>query len=327
MNIDPDILNKIKNHSFLVTGGAGFVGSNIVEFLLKHQAKKVRVLDDLSNGHRANVEAFLHHENYEFQEGDISIEKDCKKALEGIDYLSQQAALGSVPRSLKDPISTNRANVNGFLNMITFAREMGIKRTVFASSSSVYGDSKDLPKVESKIGNPLNPYAVSKLTDEQYARVAHLNFGQEIIGLRYFNIFGPRQSPQGPYAAVIPLFIQSLIKEQSPFINGDGSQSRDFTFVSNAVEANIKAFFSSSESAAGEMYNVALGERYSLIDLFENLKEILGVEVAAVHREPRAGDIPHSQAEISKAVKLLGYQPQVKFKEGLEKTVDWFKKQ
>lgn len=326
MQLDPNIQSKIQEHSFLVSGGAGFVGSNIVEQLLKYGAGKVRVIDNLSNGFKKNIEEFLSHDNFEFIEGDISNPGDCKKALKGIDYLSHQAALGSVPRSLKDPIATNRANVTGFLNMITYAREFGVKRVVYASSSSVYGDSKELPKTENKIGNPLNPYAVSKLTNELYAKVANANYGQELIGLRYFNIFGPKQSPQGPYAAVIPLFIEALLKEQSPFINGDGEQSRDFTFIENAVNANILAFFSSEESAQAEVYNVAVGERYSLNQLFQYLKEIIGVEVAPVHRDPRDGDIPHSHADISKAKHLLEYNPTVDLKEGLERTVEWFKK-
>lgn len=325
MHLEQKVLKQIQESSFLISGGAGFVGSNIVEFLLKNGAGKVRVIDNLSNGHLKNVDEFRSYDNYEFMEGDISLETDCKKALEGMNYLSHQAALGSVPRSLKDPIATNNANVTGFLNMITYARELGIKRTVFASSSSVYGDSTELPKKEERIGNPLNSYAVSKLTDELYAKVAHMNYGQEIIGLRYFNIFGPRQSPQGPYAAVIPLFIESLMKEQSPFINGDGEQSRDFTFIENAVHANICALFSPKESAAGEIYNVAVGERYTLNQLFQYLKEIIDVEVAPVHREAREGDIPHSHADISKARKSLGYEPSIGLKEGLQRTVDWFR--
>ncbi len=325
MQLDPKIKEQISQYSFLVTGGAGFVGSNLVEFLLKNGAKKVRVLDNLSNGFKRNVDDFLQFDNYEFLEGDISNEADCRKALEGMDYLSHQAALGSVTRSIKDPIATNKANVTGFLNMITLAREYDIKRVVYASSSSVYGDSEELPKKEEKIGEALNSYAVSKLTDELYAKVAYANYGQELIGLRYFNIFGPRQSPRGPYAAVIPLFIEALLREQAPFINGSGEQSRDFTYVENAVLANVLALFSSKESAKGEVYNVAVGERYSLKDLFDFLKEILEVDIAPVHRDERPGDIPHSQADISKAKKLLAYSPTVGLKEGLQRTVDWFK--
>lgn len=320
------IKEQIEQASFLVSGGAGFIGSNIVGALLDMGAKKVRVLDNLSNGNLENLKSFESFPNFEFIKADIANSDDCKKALQGIDYLSHQAALGSVPRSLKDPIATNRANVDGFLNMITLARELGVKRVVYASSSSVYGDSQEMPKQEEKIGRPLNSYAVSKLTNELYASAAHLNYGQELIGLRYFNIFGPHQSPKGPYAAVIPLFIEALLKDQSPFINGDGEQSRDFTFVENAVQANIKAFFASKEAAAAGVYNVAVGERYTLNQLFSTLKEIIGTDVAAVHREARDGDIPHSQADISKAKKMLDYHPSVKFKEGLQRTVDWFRK-
>jgi len=325
MQLDNRIREELSSNSFLISGGAGFIGSNIVEFLLKNGAKKVRVIDNLSNGLQKNVDDFKEYGNYEFIEGDISNEADCRKVLEGMDYLSHQAALGSVPRSIKDPVSTNRANVTGFLNMITLAREYDLKRVVFASSSSVYGDNEELPKLESRIGQPLSSYAVSKYTNELYAHVAHLNHGQEIIGLRYFNIFGPRQSPRGPYAAVIPLFVEALMKGQSPFINGDGEQSRDFTFVENAVQANILSFFSPKETAKADIYNIAIGERYTLNQLFNTLKEILNVDVAAVHRDPRVGDILHSHADISKAKKMLGYNPSVGLKEGLERTLNWNK--
>lgn len=311
--------------SFLITGGGGFVGSNLVSYLLKYGAKKVRVLDNFANSDRANSNAFLTHDNYELLEGDITNYNDCLKATDGIDFVSHQAALGSVPRSLKNPMATNEANVAGFVNMASAARESGVKRMVFASSSSVYGDSKELPKVESVIGKPLSPYAVSKYTNELYGKVFFDSYGQELIGLRYFNVFGPRQSPKGAYAAVIPLFIQALKEGQSPFINGDGSQTRDFTFVENAVQANIKALFTEKSEALGEMFNVAVGERYSLMDLFSFLKEIMNSDIEATHREERAGDIHDSLADISKGRELLGYNPEVKFKQGLEKTVAWFK--
>ncbi|MBL4710172.1 MAG: NAD-dependent epimerase/dehydratase family protein, partial [Flavobacteriales bacterium] len=220
----------ISKSSFLISGGSGFIGSNLVRYLIAFGAKKVRVIDNLSNSSGENLKPFLGLDNFEFIEGDISNYKDCLKATNGIDYLSHQAALGSIPRSLKDPIATNNSNVVGFLNMITAARANKVKRIVYASSSSVYGDSQNLPKIEAEIGSPLSPYAVSKYTNELYAKVAQLNYGQEIIGLRYFNIFGPNQSPDGAYAAVIPLFVESLLKNQSPFINGDGTQSRDFTY-------------------------------------------------------------------------------------------------
>tara|TARA_B110000046_G_scaffold97901_1_gene105539 strand:- start:11106 stop:12098 length:993 start_codon:yes stop_codon:yes gene_type:complete len=315
----------ISNTSFLITGGAGFIGSNIVNYLLTFGAKKVRVIDNLSNSSGVNLDRFIGRSNFEFVKGDISIYEDCLKVTEGIDYISNQAALGSVPRSLDNPIATNNANVVGFLNMITAARENKVKRIVYASSSSVYGDSQKLPKVEAEIGSPLSPYAVSKYTNELYAKVSHLSYGQEIIGLRYFNIFGPNQSPDGAYAAVIPLFIEALLKNQSPFINGDGKQSRDFTYIEIAVQANIRALFTKNEKALGEVFNVAVGEKFSLVELFELIKEGTGATVSAVHREDRAGDVKNSLADISKAKNLLGYQPQVRFKEGIERTIQWFK--
>jgi UDP-N-acetylglucosamine 4-epimerase len=315
----------ISNTSFLVTGGAGFIGSNIVNYLLTFGAKKVRVIDNLSNSSGENLDPFLKLPNFEFIKGDISNYEDCLRVTEGIDYISNQAALGSVPRSLANPIATNNANVVGFLNMITAARENKVKRIVYASSSSVYGDSQKLPKIEEEIGSPLSPYAVSKYTNELYAKVSHLSYGQEIIGLRYFNIFGPNQSPDGAYAAVIPLFIEALLKNQSPFINGDGKQSRDFTYIENAVQANIRALFTKNEKALGEVFNVAVGEKFSLVDLFELIKSGTGATISAVHREERAGDVKNSLADISKAKNLLGFQPQVRFKEGIERTIQWFK--
>ena len=315
----------ISNTSFLVTGGAGFIGSNIVNYLLTFGAKKVRVIDNLSNSSGQNLDPFIRLPNFEFVKGDISIYDDCLKVTEGIDYVSNQAALGSVPRSLANPIATNNANVVGFLNMITAARENNVKRIVYASSSSVYGDSPKLPKVEVEIGSPLSPYAVSKYTNELYAKVSHLSYGQEIMGLRYFNIFGPNQSPDGAYAAVIPLFIEALLKNQSPFINGDGKQSRDFTYIENAVQANIRALFTKNEKALGEVFNVAVGEKFSLVELFESIKAGTGATVSAVHREYRKGDVKNSLADISKAKDLLGYQPQVRFKEGIYRTIQWFK--
>ncbi len=315
----------ISNTTFLVTGGAGFIGSNIVNYLLTFGAKKVRVIDNLSNSSGENLNPFKSHSNFEFVKGDISNYDDCLKVTKGIDFISNQAALGSVPRSLANPIATNNANVVGFLNMITAARENKVKRIVYASSSSVYGDSKKMPKIESEIGSPLSPYAVSKYTNELYAKVSHLSYGQEIIGLRYFNIFGPNQSPDGAYAAVIPLFIEALLKNQSPFINGNGLQSRDFTYVENAVQANIRALFTDNEKALGEVFNVAVGENYSLNELFNLIKSGTGATVSAVHREERAGDVKNSLADITKAIELLDYQPQVRFQEGIERTIAWFK--
>ena len=309
---------------FLITGGAGFIGSNLVEYLLKYGAKEIRVIDNLSTGFEDNLKAFLEQPNFTFINADISDYESCLNACEGIDYVSHQAALGSVPRSLKDPIGTNAANVDGFVNMATAAREQGVKRMVYASSSSVYGDSLVLPKVEEQIGNPLSPYAVSKYTNELYAKVFAGSYGQELIGLRYFNVFGPRQSPEGDYAAVIPLFIEALKAGESPIVHGDGKQTRDFTFVENAVQANVKAFFTSHKNAIGEAFNVALGESFSLLDLLHSLQEILQTDVNAIHQDERAGDIKDSLADISKAQQLLDYQPNVHFKEGLRKTVAYF---
>lgn len=315
----------LSSYTFLISGGSGFIGSNIVNYLITFGAKKVKVLDNLSTSSIENLEPFMELENFEFIKGDISNYDDCLNACKGVDFVSHQAALGSVPRSIKNPIATNEANVDGFLNMITAARACNVKRMVYASSSSVYGDEPTLPKVESKIGNPLSPYAVSKYTNELYAAVAAKNYNQEIVGLRYFNVFGPNQSPVGAYAAVIPLFIEALLQNQSPFINGDGTQSRDFTFVENAVQANIRALFTAKPEAIGEVFNVAVGEKYSLIELFETIKDKTGASVAAVHREERAGDIKNSLADITKAKELLGYHPQVRFADGIDRTIKWFK--
>ena len=237
----------ISNNTFLVTGGAGFIGSNIVDYLMKYNAGKVIVLDNLSNGYKKNIEHHFQASNFEFIEGDITDFETCKKVIEGVDYISHQAALGSVPRSIENPLATHLANATGFLNILTAAKDINVKRIVFASSSSVFGDSKDLPKVESKIGNSLSPYAVSKRAKELYAQVFTDVYGLDVIGLRYFNIFGPNQNPTGPYAAAIPLFMQAVLNNESPYINGDGEQSRDFTFVENAVQANIKALFSEKD--------------------------------------------------------------------------------
>lgn len=311
----------IEQRSVLVTGGAGFIGSHIVEYLLAHGAKKVRVLDNLMTGLPGNVERFKGHPNYEFLEGDMRDASTCLRATEGMDYISHQAALGSVPRSIKDPATTNAINVNGFVNVMSAARENGVQRVVYASSSSVYGDEKTLPKVESKIGQPLSPYAVSKLAGELYQKVFHDVYGQQIIGLRYFNIFGPRQDPNGPYAAVIPRFIDRLRKGEPVFIDGDGSQTRDFTYIDNAVQANIKALTTAHPDAPGKVFNIAVGKRYSVLDLFETLVELMGLDAAPEHRDSRPGDVRDSLADIGLAQSLLGYEPSVHFKEGLRRTL------
>ena len=316
-------LNKL---SFLVTGGAGFIGSNIVEYLVKYNTGKIRILDNLATGSIQNIEPFLNLPNVEFIQGDITDEKTCTEACQNIDYVLHQAALGSVPRSIKDPIATNNVNSTGFLNILVAAKEANVKRVVYASSSSVYGDSPKLPKVEAEIGKPLSPYAVSKLTNELYADVFHKVYGMEIIGLRYFNIFGPKQSPQGEYAAAIPLFINAVLNQQSPYINGDGEQTRDFTFVENAVQANIRSALSDNKEAINQVFNVAVGENTSINNLFQLLNEFARTNVKSVHRADRPGDVRNSLADISKATRLIGYVPTAKLKEGLKITLEWFER-
>lgn len=316
--------NDISKSTFLITGGAGFIGSNIVEYLFKYNAGKVVVLDNLSTGFEENIKPFFGFHNFKFIKGDICNIDTCYKACEGIDYVFHKAALGSVPRSVKNPIATNMVNVDGFLNMLIASRNAGVKRFVYASSSSVYGNSKELPKKEERIGDPLSPYAVTKRTNELYAEAFASNYNMQIIGLRYFNIFGPRQNPQGEYAAAIPLFMEALLKNTPPFINGDGEQNRDFTFVENAVQANIKAMFASNKEATGQVYNIAVGEKTSVNELFGILKKLSGSTINAMHRESRAGDIRESLADISKAKRLLSYEPQIKINEGLQITFSWF---
>jgi UDP-N-acetylglucosamine 4-epimerase len=271
------------------------------------------------------LEEFSNYSKFEFIEGDIRNYETCLEACTGIDLISHQAALGSVPRSIKDPLTTNSVNITGFLNIFTVAKEQGIKRIVFAASSSTYGDSKDLPKVEDKIGNPLSPYAVTKLVNEQYAKVYADLYGIEFIGLRYFNIFGPKQDPDGSYAAVIPLFFKAALENKGPYINGDGSYSRDFTYVANAVQANILGLFTENEEAVNQIYNVACGERTTLNELWKNIKETCGTSAEATYRDNRIGDVPHSLADISKIQNLLGYQPKIKVKAGMEHSYQWYK--
>ncbi len=315
----------ISDSSFLITGGAGFIGSNIVEYLVEHGAGKIRILDDLSEGKRTNIDQFEKLDNVEFIQGDISDAAACLKACDGIDYVSHQAALGSVPRSIATPLVTNNANVTGFVNMLSAAKDAGVKRFVYASSSSVYGDSPTLPKVEDSIGKPLSPYAVSKYINELYSSVFAVNYGFETIGLRYFNVFGPRQKPDGPYAAVIPLFMDAILKQESPNIDGDGEQSRDFTFVVNAVEANIRSLFTTVPEATGKVYNIAFGERRTVNQLFDVLKSLANSTMDASYREPRPGDVRHSLADIDNARKFIGYSPEYDIQEGLKITFDWFK--
>ncbi|WP_299334751.1 SDR family oxidoreductase [uncultured Psychroserpens sp.] len=310
--------------SFLVTGGGGFIGSNLVEYLLKYNAKKVRVLDDFSNGHRKNLTEFHSNPAFELIEGDIRDLQTCKDAVKDIDYVTHQAALGSVPRSINDPATTNAVNISGFLNMMIAIKDASsVKRMVYAASSSTYGDSKTLPKIEDQIGNPLSPYAVTKYVNELYADVFGRTYDTDVIGLRYFNVFGPKQSPDGAYAAVIPLFMQALKDNQSPKINGDGEQTRDFTFVDNAVQANIRGFFAPKE-AKNQVFNVACGERISINYLWDALKVAAGSDLEAIYGPPRQGDVRDSLANIDKANTLLQYEPQYTVKEGLKITWDYF---
>lgn len=307
----------LSNYNFLVTGGAGFIGSNLVEYLLGHNAKKVRVLDNLATGFLKNIQKFSENPRFEFMEGDIRDLAVCKAAMEDMDYVSHQAALGSVPRSINDPLTSNAVNVTGFLNMLVAQKETGsVRRMVYAASSSTYGDSPTLPKEEGVIGKPLSPYAVTKLVNELYADVFYKTYTTPTIGLRYFNVFGPNQSPTGAYAAVIPLFMQALKDGKSPTINGDGEQTRDFTFVQNAVQANVRAFFA-PEEAVNQVFNVAYGERISLNTLWEDLQSISGKTLTATYGPPRKGDVRDSLANIEKARKFMGYEPLFSVREGL----------
>ena len=308
---------------FLVTGGAGFIGSNLCEAILK-MGYKVRCLDDLSTGKQANVDLFLENPNYEFIMGDIKDLDTCMKACDGVDYVLNQAAWGSVPRSIEMPLFYCANNIQGTLNMLEAARQNDVKKFVYASSSSVYGDEPNLPKKEGREGNLLSPYAVSKRADEEWAKQYTLHYGLDTYGLRYFNVFGRRQDPNGAYAAVIPKFIKQLLNGETPTINGDGKQSRDFTYIENVIEANLKACLAPHE-AAGEAFNIAYGGREYLIDIYYGLTEALGMDVEPIFGPDRAGDIKHSNADISKAKKLLGYNPDWSFERGIQAAIEWYK--
>lgn len=313
----------MENKSILVTGGSGFIGSNIVEYLLSSGVKFVRVFDNLSTGKKSNIEPLLaKYPNLEFMYGDIANLENCRNAVKGIDIVCHQAALGSVPRSVLDPLSSHISNVNGFLNILIAAKDVGIKRVVYASSSSVYGDNPTLPKVENETGNVLSPYAATKAIDEIYAGVFTKCYGMECIGLRYFNIFGPRQDPNGAYAAVIPKFIQLMKNNSRPNINGDGTYSRDFTHVSNAVQANVLGMMSENSEAFGTAFNIGCGGQYSLNELVDAINNGLGTNIEPVYGELRHGDIPHSNANISKAEKILGYKVLVEFETGIKRLID-----
>lgn len=321
----------LSNYSFLVTGGAGFIGSNIVEYLLRFGAGHVRVLDNLSNGYYENIKEFLSLPNFEFIEGDIRDLETCKKAVDGMDFISHQAALGSVPRSIEDPITSNEVNISGFLNMLVAAKaSKTLKQLVYAASSSTYGDSPTLPKVEGNEGNPLSPYAVTKLVNELYADVFSKVYGFHTIGLRYFNIFGPKQNPNNPYAAVIPIFCKHFIDGTMPTIYGDGETSRDFTFVENAVQANIKSFEYGLDNAQKELnkheiYNTACGEQVSLNGIVEYLCHFSGKKITPIYGPEREGDIKHSKASIYKISKMLDYYPEIKFVQGLNLVYNWYR--
>jgi Nucleoside-diphosphate-sugar epimerases len=317
-------MNKI-----LVTGGAGFIGSNLCEFLLKN-GNHVVCLDNFSTGKRENIEQFLNHPDFKLIEGDIRNLNDCQNAVEGIDYVLHEAALGSVPRSIEDPITTNNVNIDGFVNMLVVARDVKVKRFIYAASSSTYGDSKTLPKVEDVIGKPLSPYAVTKYVNELYADVFSKTYKLECIGLRYFNVFGRRQDPNGAYAAVIPLFVKKLINYQSPVINGNGENSRDFTYIDNVIQMNILVLETKNINAINTVYNTAYGERTTLNQLVKYLKEYLSeydpkiMDVPVIHGPERLGDIPHSLASVDKAKKMLNYNPEFNMKKGLKEAVKWY---
>lgn len=317
------------NHRILVTGGAGFIGSNLCTSLLEN-GNEVRCLDNLETGKIENIEKLLKHPKFHFIEGDIRDLDQCAKSCEGIDYVLHEAALGSVPRSIKNPITTNDVNVSGFLNMLVASRDAKVKRFVYAASSSTYGDSQNMPKVEDIIGNPLSPYAVTKLVNELYADVFGKTYGLETIGLRYFNVFGRHQDPDGAYAAVIPKFVLQLLRHESPLINGDGSFSRDFTYIDNVIEANIRALTAKQSEALNTIYNVAYGERTTLNEMILLLKDYLSAydpkikEVEIKYGPERIGDVPHSLASVEKAIKLLGYNPKYDLKTGLKEAVQWY---
>ena len=317
-------MNKI-----LVTGGAGFIGSNLCEILLE-TGNNVVCLDNFSTGKPENIKPFLNFSNFKLIEGDIRNLEECHKAVEGVDYVLHEAALGSVPRSIKNPVTTNDVNIGGFVNILIAARDAKVKRFIYAASSSTYGDSKALPKVEEVIGKPLSPYAVTKYVNELYADVFSKTYGMECIGLRYFNVFGRRQDPNGAYAAVIPLFVKQLINHQSPVINGDGEYSRDFTYIDNVIQMNLLALKTTNAKAVNTVYNTAYGERTTLNQLVQYLKEYLSeydkkiADVAVIHGPERLGDIPHSLASVDKAKDLLGYNPKFNMKEGLKEAVKWY---
>jgi len=318
-------VQSIQQKSFLVTGGAGFIGSHIVSYLINNGAKKVRVLDNLSTGSKNNINEFESNPAFQFILGDITDYNTCFEACKGIDGVFHNAALGSVSRSMQDPIATNQANVSGFVNILFAAKNQAVKRVVYASSSSVYGDDKSTEKQEHITGHLLSPYAVSKKTDELYGDVFARSYDMEIIGLRYFNVFGPKQNPNGAYAAVIPIFISHILKNKTPSIFGDGTTSRDFTFINNVVYANVLAFSTTNKEAINQVYNVAYGASTSLNELFDLIKNNLKSSLMPEYKAERKGDIKNSLANINKARQLLGYVPLVNLEQGMNVTIDWYK--
>ena len=320
---------SLENKTILVTGGAGFIGSNIIEYLLKKN-NRITCLDNFTTGKRENIENFLSNPHFKFIEGDITNLNDCDLACKGVDIILHQAALGSVPRSIENPLKTNDININGFLNILWSAKKNNIKRIVYAASSSTYGDSKKLPKIENEIGSPLSPYAVTKYVNELYAGVFSNLYGLELIGLRYFNVFGRKQDPNGAYAAAIPKFIKAFINHDSPLIHGDGSQSRDFTYIDNVIQANELAATTTNKNALNQVYNVACGEQSFLNDLVEELKSLLSEfdseikNVEIQYGSERIGDIKHSLASIKKAEEFLQYQPSHNVKQGLKTAISWY---
>ena len=323
------MMGENTNSTILITGGAGFIGSNLCEYFLSKKYKVV-CLDNFATGHRHNVKLFMNDPNFTLIEGDIRNLVDCQNAVKGVDYVLHEAALGSVPRSIMDPITTNDVNVSGFLNMLVASRDAKVKRFIYAASSSTYGDSVGLPKVEDVIGKPLSPYAITKYVNELYAEIFSRTYGLETIGLRYFNVFGRKQDPNGAYAAVIPKFVMQLMQLESPIINGDGNYSRDFTYIDNVIQMNELAMTTKNTEAVNTVYNTAFGDRTTLNDLLKYLKEYLSkydsriANVEVIHGPNRAGDIPHSLASIDKAKSLLRYDPKYSMQEGLKEAVDWY---
>lgn len=316
-------------HKILITGGAGFIGSNLCEYFI-NKGHEVVCLDNFATGYLHNLDSVIKHANFTLIKGDIRNIEDCQKAVQGVNYVLHQAALGSVPRSIKDPITTNEVNVSGFLNMLVAARDAKVKRFVYAASSSTYGDSQGLPKVEDVIGTPLSPYAITKYVNELYAEIFSKTYGIETIGLRYFNVFGRKQDPNGAYAAVIPLFVKQFLNLESPVINGDGNYSRDFTYIDNVIQMNELAMLTENPQAINTVYNTAYGDRTTLTQLVQLLKDNLAqfnpkiAEVEVLHGPNRVGDIPHSLASIEKAKKHLGYNPKYSIEQGIKEAVSWY---